>query len=472
MESAVFAPIGEEALYMQLYKYLVCEISTGRLKSGEKLPSKRRLAQDLRLAVNTIDTAYQMLVAEGYVFAKPKSGFFVQKTDMKLAEKSAPCILRHDTQEKKSDKYLYNFETSSIDTELFPYKTWRRIQRDIMAGSPAFLNHGARQGDENLRTAIAEHLHEYRGARCTAQQIIVGAGIEYLLSLLARLFCECKFAVENPGYARTHRILENNGADVVFIPLDDSGLCVDELEKSGAKLAYVTPSHQFPAGITMPIARRTQLLAWADSADGRYIIEDDYDSEFRFDTKPVPCLQGLGSGERVIYISTFSKSIAPAIRIGYMVLPQPLLSIFNERFGFYSSTVSRFEQQTLAGFMSGGFYARHLNRLRIEYRQRRDALLKAIYHYFGQSGAAVYGSHTGLHLLVRINGGMTEQQLKAAAEQNGVHLNGLSEYYYAGAECPSSTVVLGYAGMTQSYIEAAVKRLAEAWKAIALPMDL
>lgn len=462
MESAVFTPCGGEALYMQLYKHLVNEISTGRLKSGEKLPSKRRLAQDLQLAVNTVDTAYQMLVAEGYVLAKPKSGFFVQKTDMPLAKKT---IRGAATSEKTAAKqeYIYNFETSSIDTALFPYKTWRRIQRDIMAGSPAFLNHGARQGDENLREAISAHLHEYRGAQCTADQIIVGAGIEYLLSLLARMFNESTFAVENPGYARTHRILENNGASVEFVPLDESGLSVDALEKSGASLAYVTPSHQFPAGITMPIARRTQLLSWADNAEGRYIIEDDYDSEFRFDTKPVPCLQGLGGGERVIYISTFSKSIAPAFRIGYMVLPQSLLSRFDAQFGFYSSTVSRFEQQTLAGFMSGGYYARHLNRLRIEYRQRRDVLLKAIYSSFGRGGATVYGSHTGLHLLLQVHGKLTEQEIKAAAKQIGIHLNGLSEYYENSADgCLPSTVVLGYAGMTQSDIENAVALLAKA----------
>lgn len=460
MESIIFIPCGAEPLYQQLYLYLAKEIRTGRLKKGEKLPSKRRLAANLQISVNTVDTAYQMLVAEGYLTARAKSGFYVEAVERLPSPAARQAVPLCFAQKKE---YLYNFETASIDTSLFPFKAWRRIQRDILAGNPALLNHGQRQGDENLREAIATYLHEYRGAQCSAAQIVVGAGIEYLLGLLARLFCTETFAVENPGYPRTHRILENSGARVDFVPLDAGGLSVQSLRQSNAAIAYITPSHQFPAGITMPAGRRASLLQWAQEANG-YIIEDDYDSEFRFDVKPLPCLQGLDDSGRVIYISTFSKSIAPAIRIGYMVLPETLLPRFEAEFGFYSSTVSRFEQQTLCRFIEDGYFARHLNRLRNAYRQRKNTLVAALSEAFGRDNITISGSHTGLHLLLQMHNGMTENELCAAAEHCGVHVNGLSAYYQKDADtCPAATVVLGYAALSCADIEDAVIRLKAAW---------
>lgn len=448
-------------LYHQLYARLTAEIQSGALCAGEKLPAKRKLAADLHISLNTVDTAYQMLAAEGYVTAKPRSGFYVRSI-----ERLAPRVRIADAPAVApvtAPRYAYDFETASIDTALFPFQTWRRLWRDA-AANPALLNHGARQGDANLRGAIATYLHEYRGAQCCAAQIVVGAGLEYLLGMLARLFHTATFAVENPGYARTHRILENNGAAVTFIPVDENGLSATALATSGATLAYVTPSHQFPSGVTMPIGRRIALLAWAKRTGG-YLIEDDYDSEFRFDGKPLASLQGLDDSGHVIYISTFSKSIAPAIRIGYMVLPLPLLAVFEAEFGFYSSTVSRFEQQTLFRFMQEGYFARHLGRLRNTYRIRRDMLVNALAAAFGRENFTLHGAHTGLHLLLQLRTAESERALVEKAAAHGVHLNGLSAYYAADtvAQCPPHTVVLGYAGLTEKEISAAVAALKEAW---------
>ncbi|MEG2930614.1 MAG: PLP-dependent aminotransferase family protein [Ruthenibacterium sp.] len=491
MQSLTLRFTADEPLYHQLYARLADDMRAGRLAAGEKLPSKRRLAEQLRISLNTVDTAYQMLVAEGYLAARPRSGYVVCSLEqpMPFAVQRAGCHEQTDTAPRAKgadagaadadlsranfDAALgavsaarYHFETAAIDTTLFPFKAWRRLQRDLLAGDPSLLNHGHRQGDENLRRAIATYLHEFRGAQCTAEQVVVGAGIEYLLGLLARLFAGRTFAVEDPGYARTHRILENSGANVAFVPVDSEGMTVDALRASGAQLAYVTPSHQFPTGVTMPVGRRTALLHWAAQAPQRYLIEDDYDSEFRFDGKPLPALQGLDDGTHVIYISTFSKSIAPAIRIGYMVLPPALLLRYREEFGFYSSTVSRFEQQTLCRFMDEGYFARHLARLRIAYRQRRDALVAALQSALGP-GAKIYGSHTGLHLLLQMDGGMTQAQLVAAAAQCGVHLTGLSDYYASAktrAACPPATVVLGYAALPLAEIANAADALRTAWK--------
>lgn len=452
---------GETPLYRQLYGYIVREIAAGALAAGERLPSKRRLAADLQVSVSTVETAYQMLAAEGYVRARAKSGFTVCQIDRLAApERPAPRV----SPEPPAPRWRYDFATGSVDTALFPFKTWARLQRETLTAHPELLNHGAPQGDPALRAAIARHLHAYRGVVCAPEQVVIGAGIEYLVGLLARLFSQSVFAVENPGYARTARVLQNSGVRTVFVPVDEDGMQVAALAGSGAQLAYVTPSHQFPTGATMPIARRTALLRWASGAPGRYVIEDDYDSEFRYDTRPIPSLQGLDPAGRVIYVSTFSKSLAPSIRIGYMVLPAALLARYQAEYRLYSCTVSRFEQQTLCRFLEEGHFARHLNRLRGAYRARRDVLLEALYAAFGRTGVTVRGSHTGLHLLASLPGGKTEAQLVEAAARAGVHVNGLSSYYMQHAEaCPPSTVVLGFSELREDDLRDAVRLLRAAW---------
>lgn len=453
---------GGAPLYRQLYGYIVREITAGRLAAGERLPSKRRLAADLQVSVSTVETAYQMLTAEGYLRARPKSGFTVCRIErLDAPERPAPRV----PPEPPAARWRYDFATGSVDTALFPFKTWARLQRETLTAHPELLNHGPRQGDIALRAAIAKHLHAYRGVVCAPGQVVVGAGIEYLVGLLARLFSKSVFAVENPGYARTAQVLGRNGVRTVFVPVDANGMRVDVLAGTGAQLAYVTPSHQFPTGATMPIARRTALLRWANEAPERYVIEDDYDSEFRYDTRPIPSLQGLDQAGRVIYVSTFSKSVAPSMRIGYMVLPVPLLERYRAAYRLYSSTVSRFEQQTLCRFLEEGHFARHLNRLRGVYRARRDALLEALYGAFGQSGVTVRGSHTGLHLLATLPGGRTEAQLVAAAARAGVRVTGLSSYYMEHPEtCPPATVVLGYSELNETQLREAVALLKTAWE--------
>ena len=466
MES--FAPrlvrTGGAPLYRQLYAYIVREITAGTLAAGERLPSKRRLAADLQVSVSTVETAYQMLAAEGYVQARARSGFTVCRIE-RLAAPERPVPALPAEAPDPHGRWRYDFATGSVDTALFPFKTWARLQRETLTAHPELLNHGPRQGDMALRAAIAKHLHAYRGVVCAPEQVVVGAGIEYLVGLLARLFSESVFAVENPGYARTARVLQNNGVRTVFVPVDEHGMQVDALAQSGAQLAYVTPSHQFPTGATMPVARRTALLRWAREAPERYVIEDDYDSEFRYDTRPIPSLQGLDGAGRVIYVSTFSKSVAPSMRIGYMVLPVPLLQRYREEYSLYSSTVSRFEQQILCRFLEEGHFARHLNRLRGAYRARRDALLEALYEAFGRNGVTVRGSHTGLHLLATLPGGKTEAQLMQAAAECGVHVNGLSSYYMEHPEtCPPATVVLGFSELDEEDLRAAVALLKTAWR--------
>ena len=452
-------------LYQQLYESLVAQIRSGELAAGTKLPGKRSLAAQLAIGVNTVDTAYQMLVAEGYLESRPKSGFYVLEISEPLAPPAPAAPLRPEAAPEAPPRF--DLSTGSVDTALFPFRTWGRIQKGLLYDAPELLLHGHRQGDRELREAIRDYLATYRGVVCDPEQMVVGAGVEYLLGLAAHLLKGGVAAIENPGYRRVRTILENSDLPCRCVSIDEGGLNLSALEQSGANLCCVTPSHHFPTGVTMPAGRRGQLLRWATAAPGRYIIEDDYDAEFRFDTRPLPSLQGLGgqSGP-VIYLSTFSKSLAPSIRIACMVLPPDLLGRYRDTYGTYANTVSRFEQQTLCRFLQGGYFTRHLSRMRSAYKSRMEALCAALERTFGRERLSLQGRHNGLHLLLSLRDGPGEAEMVRAARDEGVKLTGLSTYYMEHpASCPEHTVILGYAGLRDSDIPALAAALGRAWGA-------
>ena len=454
-------------LYEQLYESLAEEMRTGAIPAGTRMPGKRRLAAELSVSVNTVDAAYQLLAAEGYLESRERSGFYVQEYLALPIRPAAPppaALLPQPEAGPPVQPVRYDLSTRGVDPALFPFRTWARLQKELLYSSPELLTHGDAQGDIELRQALADYLEEYRGVRCRAEQVVVGAGLEYLLGLLAPLL-PGPAAVENPGYPRARRVLENNGVSCCCLPVDADGLSIEALSRSGAAVCYVTPSHQFPTGAVMPVGRRTKLLNWAAAAPGRYIIEDDYDSEFRFDVRPLPSLQGMAGREGpVIYLSTFSRSLAPSIRIAYMVLPLPLLSRFEAAFGGYSSTVSRFEQQTLAIYMDEGHFSRQLARARGRYRARMQALTAALEKALGPERVRFHGRHTGLHFLLQLTDGPGEKEMVERAAAAGVRLAGLSDYYLARPElCPPRTVVVGYGALADDQVEAAAAALRAAW---------
>ena len=435
-------------LYEQLYRSLAAEMRTGAVPAGTRMPSKRRLAAELSVSVNTVDAAYQMLAAEGYLEARERSGFYVQEY-LALPESVAPAAPPKAEAVPERRPIRYDLSTRGVDPGLFPFRTWARLQKELLYSSPELLTHGDAQGDLALRQALASYLEAYRGVRCGAHQIVVGAGLEYLLGLLAPLL-PGPAAVENPGYPRAKQVLENNGVACCCLPVDEDGLSIRALSDSGAAVCYVTPSHQFPTGVTMPAGRRAELLHWAARCPGRrYIIEDDYDSEFRFDTRPLPSLQGMaGADGPVVYLSTCSRSLAPSIRIAYMVLPEQLLPAWHAKYRLYSGTVSRFEQQTLARFITGGYFTRHLARERVAYKARRDALTAALREAFAPEELHLTGLHTGLHLLAELRDPPPDDALRAAAEVEGVRLSLLSDYdLTGGGAAPAGTLVLGYGSL-------------------------
>ena len=455
---------GEVPLYEQIYCHLIEQIISGKLPNGSKMPGRRSLAGALGVSVSTVDTAYQMMAAEGYLESRPRSGYYVQESaGLFMGGESVGDELSAIPTEPTI--WEYDLSTSSVDVSLFPFRTWGRIQKELLYGNIDLLQPGDRQGEPELRRVLAQYLAAYRGVHCRPEQIVIGAGTEYLTGLLPKLIGGRVAAMENPGYRRTRLILENNGMPCRMVSVDQNGLSVAELEKTDANFCYVTPSHQFPTGVTMPVSRRAELLRWAAGEPGRYILEDDYDSEFRFDVRPLPSLQGMaGPDGPVIYLTTFSKSLAPGIRIACMVLPMNLLARYRALYGGYSGTVGRFEQHTLCRFIEEGHFSRHLARMRKTYRSRMEKLVTEMKATFAPREIKIQGQHTGLHLLLTLPGGPGELAMVEAAKSIGANLRPLSEYYQdQGDLCPENTVVLGYANLDQEKVKKLSNQLKIVW---------
>lgn len=452
------------ALYEQIYGYIKEEIKKGNLRAMARLPSTRVLAENLKVSRSTTQMAYDQLLSEGYIESIPCKGYYITKIEELVElEQTTPKEFVAMNQEEGSG-YQIDFSPRGIDLNNFPFHTWRKITKNTLVDDKKemFLT-GSPQGEPVLREAIRSYLHSARGVNCSAAQIIVGAGSEYLLMLLYQILGKHHtVAMENPTYKQAYRVLYSLGYQVVPVRMDQSGMDVALLEACDADIAYVMPSHQYPMGIVMPVKRRQELLAWTCRKEGRYLIEDDYDSEFRYKGKPIPALQGMDHKEKVIYLGTFSKSIAPAIRVSYMVLPEPLLHEYRENYSFYASTVSRIDQNILYQFLIGGYYERHLNRMRSVYKAKHDALmgaLKPLEHYF-----VIKGEHAGLHVLLTHKEGVSEEWLVERARGAGVRVYGLSAYFiHSHHNNNPSTIVLGYANLTEEEIRNGVTLLKEAW---------
>jgi GntR family transcriptional regulator / MocR family aminotransferase len=449
-------------LYMQLYTYIKEEIANGYLKKGSKLPSIRALSQHLAISKTTVETAYQQLLAEGYIESKPRVGFIVQE----LEEPLAPQVSQIDvlSEVPKNKPIRYNFRYGRIDLVHFPLKTWRKCLLAAMdAERSELLWYGDRQGDIGLREEIQRYLYYARGIRCSAEQIIIGSGTPQLIGLLCQLFDfqHDVVALENPCYNVIRIVFQNYHFPIIPIELEEDGLNIDQLQATNAKIVYVTPSHQLPLGMVLPIGKRQKLLKWAQQSNG-FIIEDDYDSEFRYGSRPIPALKALDTEDRVVYIGTFSKVFTPAIRTSYMVLPNGVLQRFHERCADYHQTVPTIIQQALARFMREGHFDRHLRRMRTIYAKKRQALIGAIREHFGDQ-ATIIGDKAGLHLLVKIKD-KDAADLVQKAEQAGILVYSAAKYWFGNGGTPPSYILLGFGGMSEEEIREGVRALKEVWE--------
>lgn len=453
---------GNDSLYEYLYKQIKADILNYKLSPDEKLPSKRTLAKHLNVSTITVENAYQQLLAEGYIYSIAKSGYYVSH----LSSTKDSTVKRpvYDVETTFPDKaYFADFVNNSTAIDIFPFMTWTKLMRKTMSDeADKLMVRSPSTGVAALRIAIADYLFQFRGIAIDPNQIVIGAGTEYLYGLIIQLLGRNKvYAVEDPGYQRITKIYQANEVACVPIPMDKNGIDVDILNKTRADVLHISPSHHFPTGIVTPISRRYELLSWASKASDRYIIEDDYDSEFRLLGKPIPSLQSIDVLEKVIYINTFSKTLSSTIRISYMVLPKSLMERYKNEMNFYSCTVSNFEQYTLAHFIEQGYFEKHINRMRNYYRSQRDAIISCIKKHPSYDKVTIREENAGLHFLLSVDTNHTDEELVLNALKNGIHISCLSEYFSNKTNAVDHTLIINYSGINKNNLERAVELLFE-----------
>ena len=446
---------GELPRYDYLYRCIKGDILSGRLGPGERLPSKRALAAHLGTAVATVENAYAQLLAEGYLVSRQRAGYYVAQVESRaggacpaeVGTCGAEAGLWGERRggEAPPRPWLLDLRGSGGGIEGFPFSVWARLTRRVLSErGPALLRAVPHSGVPELREALARHLYELRGIRARPEQIVVGAGAEYLYNLLVQLLGrERGYGLEDPGYSRAWQVYALNGARCRSLPVDGQGVPPEAFEGTDLQVLHLSPNHQFPTGAVTPIPRRQAMLRWAGAGD-RYLIEDDYDSEFRFSGRPIPPLQSIDQGGKVLYLNTFSRTLAPSLRIGYLVLPPALVGLYREKLGFYACTVPAIEQHTLALFLSEGYFESHLNRMRVFYRGRRDRVLEAVQDSHLAGRCHPLREEAGLHFLLELDTDVPDRELARRGEEAGLRLSFLTDYQRREGSAPAHTLVVHY----------------------------
>lgn len=450
-------------LYKQLYSQIREQILSGKLPADSKIPSVRDLAIELSASRNTVDGAYQELYAEGYIYSRPRSGYFVSALDQEAATQA------QSGKPGKSDYlpgppscFAYDFHPARLDPGSFPAELWRKcFIEGLRRNSQQLVEYGDPQGDWGLRCSIQSYLERSRGVICDPDQIVICAGLQQSLEIVSIILKESHsvVAVENPGYHLPRSVFQNHSFTIVPVPVEPGGIDLNCLKASNSTIVYVTPSHQLPMGYVMPVANRLALIEWAESG-GKFIIEDDYDSELRYHGKPIPSLQGLCPTGNIIYSGTFSKLLSPALRLSYMVLPYTLLAKYRKLYRAYFPSVSLLEQRTMATFMGQGHWERHIRRMRMIYKKKHDILLQSVETHFG-ARAVIIGQGAGLHVVLMLpDTSYSEAEIMDRARQKNIRLFPFSDFYVTG-QSGTTTLLLGFGGMNDSEIERGIALLSQ-----------
>lgn len=439
--------------YIQLYDAIKREIVSGMLLNGEKLPSVRNMAKMLAIGKVTVENAYSQLLVEGYIESKEKSGYYVTRFEAnEFGHFKAQLNL--PTRQKSTAPLIKQYQTDGSDADAFNFQIWKKAVNKVLEYQyKDLLNYGDVQGEYTLRYEIAEFVHQSRGGICSPEQVVIGAGIQYLFGLIATIFrkTEHQIAFEYPGFTKGMYIFEDYGFETEKIPLEMDGINVDHLMASSAKIVYVSPSHQYPTGSIMPVKKRLQLIDWAKSKDG-YIIEDDYDSVLRYEGYPVPALQGLSDGGNVIYVGSFSKLLIPALRISFMILPHSLMPIFEAMKSRYSQSVSKIEQLALANFMKEGAFERHIRRIKKIYGRKNQLLVDA----FQNNPSPLFeliGMGSGVHVMLRFKNQVNIIEMMNATKQLGIVFEGINGFDQ------KNIIVFSYSGIPDHQIEEVVDQI-------------
>lgn len=442
---------------MQLYEHMRKEIITGEIGRGEKLPSIRKISQSTGLSRTTIESAYFQLLTEGYILSRPKSGYYAADlTEIEWdlpwgKEKAEEKPLETDISREK--KYF----NEDVDSESFDAPAWKRMYGSVLKDfRDEIFSVGEYRGESDLRREISRFINRTRGARTSPDQIVVGAGVQYLMVILAGLVRRDggRAAFEEPGYEKARYVFEDYGFETDSIRVLENGIDIKSLYESKADIVYVSPSHQFPTGFLMPVPKRIDLINWAREK-GSFIIEDDYDSLIRHESRPVPCLQGLDTHDRVIYLGSFSKILLPSVRISYMVLPHRLLNDYEKIKRRYSQSASKLEQLTLAKFLEEGFMEKHIRRIKRNYKRKSSLLQKYIdKNYKGR--VRIISADSGLNMVLGLRTGKSPEEVAGIFSEKGVLVKVI------GRNGRDMAVSLAYSGFSPEVIE----------KMIEAPMDM
>ncbi len=450
---------GNLPLYDYLYRCIKNDILTGIIKPFEKLPSKRTLAKHLNISVITVENAYAQLNLEGYIYSKEAKGYYANNLQ----------VINSSEEEKEYDlekeEFEYEFfadlKANRMRRMNFPFSVWSKLMREVLSSQDVrLLKTVPYNGVYELRLAIAKYLHNFRGMEVYPNQIVIGAGIEFLYSRLIRLLGDnSHYVIEDIGYKKIYEIYDNYGAKWSSVSMDQYGMSPSELKKTGGDVIHISPAHHFPTGIVMPIKRRQELLLWAKESQGRYIIEDDYDSEFRYQGKPIPTMFSMDTDDKVIYMNTFSKSLIPSLRISYMILPPKLMEQYGNSMSFYSCTVSSFEQYTLAKFISEGYFERHINRMKNHYKNQRDLLMDEIKNSRLSEIAKIYEENAGTQFLLSVDTTLSDKEIVRRAKKEDIDISCLSEYCIKNSRKNEGKLVINYAGIHKERIKETINRI-------------
>lgn len=454
-----------QPLHIKIYNQIKSQITAGTLEPHAKLPSIRSLCAELSVSHNTVEYAYQQLLSEGYIYSKPKSGYYVSLLDAEFPQPSLKNANSYSTSiSEKQPVYSLDFHPASLAPESFPVSLWRKLMAECLQDETRqFAGYGSRKGDWALRSEIRNYLARSRGVICDTEQIVVCSGLQDSLAIIVPILRSnhSLLAVEEPGHFIPRSVFRNHLFATTPVPVNSDGLDLSVLQASHSTVVYVTPSHQFPLGHIMPVANRLKLIDWAESVGG-VIIEDDYDSELRYQGSPVPALQGLHPQANIIYIGTFSKVLSPALRVSYMVLPKQMLERYQHLFYESASSASLVEQRTLYKFMAEGYWERHLRKMRTIYKKKHDMLVQAVNRHFGEK-AVIIGQGAGLHVVLELfNSVLSEAELIRRAQEREIRLFPLSKTYMT-KHTGKNLIMLGFGGIDSDEIDRGIELLYQAW---------
>lgn len=449
----------KQPMYLQIYEQIKNKIINKEILKNEKLPSKRMLAKQLNIGIVTIEAAYGQLIDEGYIISKERDGYYVFEIDNLYILSNNTNTIKHEIVSKS---YLTDFKYSGIDSEHFPYQTIYKLSKDII-DSHAFelLNISDPRGYLPLREEIAKYLSNSRMVNVSSDNIVISSGSEYLFQILFQILPRnYRYGIENPGYERLNNLFIANNIDYDLISVNQNGINVNELSNKDVNVVCITPSHQFPLGIIMPINTRLDIIKWASSNKNHFIIEDDYDSEFKYIGRPIPALKSLVNSQQIIYISSFSKSLASGFRTSFMILPDSLMNSFLNSSSNFLCPVSLYTQKLLYLFMHQGYFEKHINKMRRIYKEKRDILVSILEQY---NEIEILGAEAGLHFIIKVKN-VNEDKLVKALLDNNIKIEGLSKYYINMPKLKDGHILFGYGAIKTELIAQEISKIMTIWQ--------